>query len=122
MNKVINKIMSIMDNIEYGFKDELGNNIKDTNPQKWEKDFFNTIYYLQTPEELLKSKCGVCWDQVELERKLFQENNIKFKTYIPSQINWNVFDDDVFGGIPDGEPVNDNGEFSYDDGLPMLEI
>ena len=81
MNKVINKIMSIMDNIEYGFKDEFGNNIKDTNPQKWEKDFFNTIYYLQTPEELLKSKCGVCWDQVELERKLFQENNIKFKTY-----------------------------------------
>ena len=77
MNKIINKIMSIMDNIEYGFKDEFGNNIKDTNPQKRENDFFNTVYYLQTPEELLKSKCGVCWDQVELERKLFQENNIR---------------------------------------------
>ena len=48
--------------------------------------------------------------------------NIKFKTYIPSQINWNVFEDDVFGGIPDGEPINDKGEFAYSDGLPMLEI
>ena len=28
MNKVINKIMSIMDNIEYGFKDEFGNNFQ----------------------------------------------------------------------------------------------
>ena len=48
--------------------------------------------------------------------------NIKFKTYIPSQINWNVFEDDVFGGIPDGEPINDKGEFAYNEGLPMLEI
>lgn len=48
--------------------------------------------------------------------------NIKFKTYIPSQINWNVFKDDVFGGIPDGEPINEKGEFAYDIGLPMLEI
>ena len=40
--------------------------------------------------------------------------NIKFKTYIPSQINWNVFEDDVFGGIPDGEPINDKGEFDYE--------
>ena len=30
-----------------------------------------------SPEELLNKKIGVCWDQVELERKLFEENNIK---------------------------------------------
>ena len=80
MNLKIDEIMSLMNSIEYGFKDKNGNNILDINPQKWENEF-SKFYYLQTPEELLKSKCGVCWDQVELERKLFQENNIKFKTY-----------------------------------------
>ena len=80
MNLKINEIMNVMDSIEYGFKDENGKNIIDTNPQKWDDEFYK-FYYLQTPEELLKSKCGVCWDQVELERKLFQDNNIKVKTY-----------------------------------------
>lgn len=80
MNKKIDKIMNILNTIEYGFKDENGNNIININPQKWDNEFYQ-FYYLQTPEELLKSKCGVCWDQVELERKLFQEHNIKFKTY-----------------------------------------
>lgn len=76
----INDIMRIMNSIEYGFKDENGKNIFNANPKKWNDEFYK-FYYLQTPEELLKSKCGVCWDQVELERKLFQENNIQVKTY-----------------------------------------
>lgn len=69
-----------MNSIEYGFKDEFGNNIINFNPQKWDEDFYK-FYYLQEPDELLKSKCGVCWDQVELERKLFLDNDIKVKTY-----------------------------------------
>ncbi len=80
MKQKINNIMNLMDSIEYGFKDENGENIINANPQKWDDEFYK-FYYLQTPDELLKSKCGVCWDQVELERKLFQDNNIKFKTY-----------------------------------------
>lgn len=76
----INEIMNVMNNIEYGFNDENGNNIIDVNPKKWE-DEFEDFYYLQTPEELLETKCGVCWDQVELERKLFSKANIDFKTY-----------------------------------------
>lgn len=80
MKSNINKIMNVLDTIEYGFKDKDGNNILDTNFQKWNKAF-NNFYYLQNPEELLKTKCGTCWDQVELERKLFQNNNIKVKTY-----------------------------------------
>ena len=75
-----NEIMDIMNSIEYGFKDKNGENIIDIDIQKWDNEF-NNFYYLQTPDELLKSKCGVCWDQVELERKLFQDNNLKFKTY-----------------------------------------
>lgn len=78
--KKINEIMSIMDTIEYGFRDEDGKNILKEEPQRYE-DEFDQFYYLQTPEELLESKCGVCWDQVELERKLFQDANIRFKTY-----------------------------------------
>lgn len=78
MNNII-KIMAALNDIEYGFKDDLGNNII-INSNKWGNEF-NDFYYLQEPEELLKTKCGVCWDQVELERKLFEDNNIKIKTY-----------------------------------------
>lgn len=80
MTEVLNKITNLMDSIEYGFKDENGINIINSDLKKWD-DEFNNFYYLQTPDELLESKCGVCWDQVELERKLFQNNNFKIKTY-----------------------------------------
>ena len=80
INLKINEIMNLMNSIEYGFKDKNGKNIINTDSQKWNNEF-DKFYYLQTPDELLKSKCGVCWDQVELERKLFEDNNIKIKTY-----------------------------------------
>ena len=80
VNKTIKQIMNIMDTIEYGFKDEFGKNILNYDPQKWDNDFEN-FYYLLTGEELLERKCGVCWDQVELERKLFAKTNLRFKTY-----------------------------------------
>lgn len=79
MLKKVDKIMNLMDLIEYGLKDEDGKNIINNNSQKWDEEFDN-FYYLQTPEELLQSKCGVCWDLVELERKLFLENGIISKT------------------------------------------
>ncbi len=80
MKDIVNKIMYIMNDIDYGFKDENGNNIIDVDINKWNEEF-NSFYYLQTPEELLKTKCGVCWDQVELERYLFKKNDINIKTY-----------------------------------------
>ncbi|MDD3241401.1 MAG: GNAT family N-acetyltransferase [Bacilli bacterium] len=78
MNK-INEIMNILDTINYGFIDDNGTNIfnNDLNVEY----IFNQVYHLMSPEELLKKKYGVCWDQVELERKLFSETNIPFKTY-----------------------------------------
>ncbi|XQP55985.1 MAG: MPN551 family DNA-binding protein [Mycoplasmoidaceae bacterium] len=50
--------------------------------------------------------------------------NIKFKDYVPSEVKWDVFKniDDVFGGIPDGEPVDEDGNLDYASGKPMLEI
>ena len=76
----IEKITKIMDTIEYGFKDEKGNNIILYDTEKWEKEFYE-LYYLQSPNELLISKCGVCWDQVELERTLFKEVGIDVNSY-----------------------------------------
>lgn len=80
MNSKVNEIMKIMNTIEYGFKDEVGNNIIISNPQRWDNEF-DSFYYLQTKDELLKTKCGVCWDQVELERELFTKYKINFKTF-----------------------------------------
>ena len=78
--KIEQEIMKIMNEIEYGFLDENNQNIIDIDPQKWDEHFFD-FYYLLSPEELLQKKCGVCWDQVELERVLFEKNNIPIKTY-----------------------------------------
>lgn len=74
----IKRIMNLMNQIEYGFLDEDGNNIFDNEKLEY---IFNKIYHLMSPEELLNKKAGVCWDQVELERKLFEENSIKNETY-----------------------------------------
>ena len=60
----VKKIMNVMEQIEYGFLDNNGNNIfNNVKPEC----IFNKVYYLMSPEELLNKKVGVCWDQVELE-------------------------------------------------------
>ena len=64
------KIDKVMQTIHYGWVDKDG--------QKHEKlQGFSDNYRLQFPDELLKSKLGVCWDQVELERKLFADEGIR---------------------------------------------
>jgi hypothetical protein len=73
------KIMEILNEIDYGFKDNNNFNILD-DIKKWDNEF-DKFYYLLSPEELLEKKCGVCWDQVELERKLFTDYKIDTKTY-----------------------------------------
>lgn len=74
----IKKIMIMMEDIEYGFLNKKGQNIfLDENIE----DIFSKEYYLMSPKELLSKKVGVCWDQVELERKLFEDINIPTKTY-----------------------------------------
>ncbi len=74
----VKQIMNTMEKIEYGFLDKLGRNIIDDDNVEC---IFNKVYYLMPPEELLEKKVGVCWDQVELERKLFNEKNIHNETY-----------------------------------------
>lgn len=49
--------------------------------------------------------------------------NINFTSYDPAKIKWDVFNDNkIFGGIPDGEPINKSGELLYDQNQPMLEV
>lgn len=67
-------IMKLMNDIEYGWID------KNNNPHITVDNFSNN-YRLQSPDKLTKTKLGVCWDQVELERKYFSENNFNIKTY-----------------------------------------
>lgn len=55
----IQKIMDIMEQIEYGFLDNNGNNICDNVDFEYT---FNKVYYIMSPEELLNKKIGVCWD------------------------------------------------------------
>ena len=72
--KYTEEIMNVMNEINYGWVD------KDGNSHTKLQDMIN-LYLLQTPEELIENKVGLCWDQVELERKLFEEKGIKAHAY-----------------------------------------
>ncbi len=72
---MIKELMDILNNIEYGYVDINGKIHFDIGKN------FSQVYKLQNPEEIFKNGVGVCWDQVELERYLFEKNNIEFKTY-----------------------------------------
>ena len=71
----MNNIIDELSKIEYGWLD------KNNNIQKEVNNLFSDNYILQSPEQVIKNKVGVCWDQVELERELFEKKNIKFNTY-----------------------------------------
>lgn len=68
------EIMDLMQDIEYGWMDKNNKhiNIDET---------FSDDYILQSPNEVIKNKIGVCWDQVELERYYFRANDYNIKTY-----------------------------------------
>lgn len=69
------EVMSLMEEINYGWVDK--NNISHSNVD----DSFSDNYLLQAPKDLINSKVGVCWDQVELERYYFKSNNWNIKTF-----------------------------------------
>lgn len=79
-----NDIMSIMNDIKYGYLDINGNihYVIDED--------FGSLYTLQSPGETLNNKVGVCWDQVELERYLFEKENIEFRTYFIVYYSYNI--------------------------------
>lgn len=70
-----NKVMDLMSKINYGWVDK--NNIKHIN----DFDTYSDDYILQSPNDIIKSQIGVCWDQVELERYYFKKFNNSIKTF-----------------------------------------
>ena len=70
-----NNIMLLMEKIEYGWLDK-----KNNKHYKIDNSFCDN-YILQSPQEIIQNKLGVCWDQVELERYYFKNNNLNIKTY-----------------------------------------
>ena len=72
------------ENIEYGYLGKDGNIYKADNPEFDDKWF--DYYLLESPEEVIKNKSGICWDQVELERKWFEKNKFEYKTYFEIEI------------------------------------
>ncbi|MEG2348156.1 MAG: ASCH domain-containing protein [Clostridia bacterium] len=68
-------IMDIMSEINYGWMD------KNFVLHSEVDNLFSDNYILQTPSDVIKNKMGVCWDQVELERYYFKNNDWDIKTY-----------------------------------------
>ena len=62
----LEEVMQQMDEISYGWLDIYGRKHINT------LDQLTKLYRVSSPEEVLENKLGICFDQVELERKLFE--------------------------------------------------
>ena len=72
--KKIEEFYDYICSFNYGWSDKNGNVY-----EKITKDYLND-FILRSKEEVIKSKRGVCWELVELEREFFENNNIQYKT------------------------------------------
>lgn len=78
------------------------------------------IYYEKMDETLSKVGNAI---EPKIRDYISKMIDVDFLNYIPEQEKWDVFKkNEIFGGIPDGEPVNHNKDFLYNEGYPMLEI
>lgn len=68
----------IVNNIEYGYLGKNGK-IYNVNDENFYKDWLEN-YILQFSEDILKTRIGTCWDQVEFERYWFKEYGYEIKT------------------------------------------
>lgn len=76
--KTPEELLKWMDCINYGWIDSNGN-VNGTGDND-ENDFYKE-YRLQSPNKLLKSKVGVCWDQTEFERNWFDSRYIPYAIF-----------------------------------------
>lgn len=73
------------------------------------------------PFESIYSQVGQCIEP-KLRDYYSTLTNTKYQSYDPSKIKWDVFKDfPIFGGIPDGEPLDANGKIDEQNNR-MLEI
>lgn len=69
------ELLAQMSDIEYGYIDRAGKKHFDVDAQ------FDKEYFLQGADEIERSRIGVCWDQVEYERRFFKKFGLDFETY-----------------------------------------
>ncbi len=69
------EVLDIMDLIDYGWIDKDNIFYFYVNSNNYER------YYLSSPKETIKKKCGLCIDQVELERYYLRWMGNRLKTY-----------------------------------------
>lgn len=91
---MLENILNKMNDIKYGFVDNFLNIYPD-NEKNWDISFQNK-YYLQDPKQLLQTRYGVCWDQVELERYFLEQENIEYKSYFIINYDGQIFPTHTF--------------------------
>ncbi|MDD2203054.1 MAG: hypothetical protein PHT75_03115 [Bacilli bacterium] len=69
------ELSEFMKDINYGWMDNKHQLHIDSD------NMFANFYILQSIDQILENKTGVCWDQVELERHFFEKNALKYETY-----------------------------------------
>ena len=79
MKYKLDLLMNKMSDINYGYIVDGENIFKDDGTDS--KELFHKHYRLLDPATLIKTKHGVCYDQVELERYYLDLDNIKSDTY-----------------------------------------
>jgi len=77
-DKVYVNIKDKLDGIKLGYRDKEDNKYIGFDPN------FKETFYLQSPKQLLESKIGSCFDQVELERELISKLDVDCRTYFIS--------------------------------------
>ena len=73
------ELLDFMSNIHYGYLGKNGRVYHEDDldfSSDWSRE-----YLLQNKEDLLKTRYGNCWDQVELERDWFIHNGYEIRTY-----------------------------------------
>ena len=63
-------LLIFLDNINYGVIDKNGNVLNDSSSEEFQIAC-NNDWYVRDVNEIIKSKVGHCYDQVEIERKWF---------------------------------------------------
>lgn len=73
----VEDLYRLVSETEYGWLDTDGNK-----HYKLEMAKYQEKYILQSPQEIIQNKIGVCWDQVELERYYLNKLDIPCKSYL----------------------------------------
>lgn len=74
-DRVYINIKDKLNDIKLGYRDKNGNLYSGFSRN------FKELFYLQSPKQLLESKVGCCFEQVEFERELVSKLGADFRTY-----------------------------------------